>query len=98
MPGHPSRCSWSGPGGRWRGRSDASWAARPMPAVLGPCVSVDIPSGVDGLTGTAPGDAVRASHTVCFAALKPGVVFEPGASHAGEVTVVDIGIDLGFDP
>ena len=29
-----------------------------------------------------------------FAALKPGLVFEPGASRAGEVVVVDIGLDV----
>jgi NAD(P)H-hydrate epimerase len=32
---------------------------------------------------------------VCFAALKPGLVFEPGRHHAGEVEVVDIGVDPG---
>ena len=33
--------------------------------------------------------------TVTFAARKPGLLFEPGRSHAGDVDVVDIGIDLG---
>lgn len=60
------------------------------PAVL----AVDIPSGVDGATGTVKGPAVHAAATVSFAALKPGVVFEPGAAHAGDVEVVDIGIDV----
>ncbi len=76
---------------------DAAWVAGAVDAVLGPCVAVDIPSGVDGLTGAVDGEAVHASHTVTFAALKPGLVFEPGAGHAGEVEVADIGIDLG-DP
>ena len=60
-------------------------------------VAVDIPSGVDGLTGAVRGTAVHADRTVTFAALKPGLLFEPGRSHAGEVTVADIGIDLGPD-
>jgi len=58
-------------------------------------VAVDIPSGVDGSTGATNGPAVQATTTVSFAARKPGVCFEPGRSRAGEVRVVDIGIDVG---
>ena len=76
---------------------DAAWVARAVDAVLGPCVAIDIPSGVNGQTGAVEGEAVHASHTVTFSALKPGLVFQPGAGHAGEVEVADIGIDLG-DP
>ena len=60
-----------------------------------PTVAVDIPSGVDGRTGQRNGVAVQAETTVTFAAAKPGVLFEPGRSHAGDVVVVDIGIDVG---
>ena len=60
-----------------------------------PILAVDIPSGVDGLTGAVPGDAWPATRTVTFAALKPGLLFEPGRSLAGEVTVADIGLDVG---
>jgi hydroxyethylthiazole kinase-like uncharacterized protein yjeF len=73
---------------------DAAWVARAADAVLGPCVAVDIPSGVNGHTGEVEGVAVHASHTVTLSALKPGLLFEPGATHAGEVEVADIGIDL----
>jgi NAD(P)H-hydrate epimerase len=58
-------------------------------------LAVDIPSGVDGTTGEARGAAVRADATVCFAALKPGLLFEPGRSLAGRVEVADIGIAVG---
>jgi NAD(P)H-hydrate epimerase len=58
-------------------------------------VAVDIPSGIDGRTGQRAGAAVHAGTTVTFAAAKPGVLFEPGRSHAGDVVVVDIGIDVG---
>jgi ADP-dependent NAD(P)H-hydrate dehydratase / NAD(P)H-hydrate epimerase len=60
-----------------------------------PTVAVDIPSGVDGQTGAASDAAVNAVATVTFAARKPGLVLEPGRSHAGTVHVVDIGIDVG---
>jgi ADP-dependent NAD(P)H-hydrate dehydratase / NAD(P)H-hydrate epimerase len=60
-----------------------------------PVLAVDIPSGVDGRTGAVRGPAVRAAATICLAALKPGLLLEPGASHAGEVEVADIGIDPG---
>ncbi len=59
-----------------------------------PVLAVDIPSGVDGLTGAAGPGAVRADRTVTFAALKPGLLFPPGRELAGEVDVVDIGLDV----
>jgi NAD(P)H-hydrate epimerase len=52
---------------------------------------VDIPSGVDGATGSVRGAAVWAEVTVTFGAHKPGVVFFPGAAHAGFVEVAAIG-------
>ncbi len=58
-----------------------------------PVLAVDIPSGVDGLTGQAAGRPVAAARTVTFAALKPGLLFHPGRALAGEVTVADIGLD-----
>ncbi|MDP9386469.1 MAG: bifunctional ADP-dependent NAD(P)H-hydrate dehydratase/NAD(P)H-hydrate epimerase, partial [Actinomycetota bacterium] len=59
-----------------------------------PVLAVDIPSGVDGLTGEAGDGAVRAGHTVTFAALKPGLLLGAGRDHAGVVEVVDIGLDV----
>lgn len=59
-----------------------------------PCVvSVDIPSGVNGTTGSVEGPAVHARVTVALAAEKVGTALPPGAIHAGRVEVVDIGID-----
>lgn len=57
-------------------------------------VAVDVPSGVDASTGEVPGAAVRADVTVTFGALKPGLLVDPGADHAGVVDLVDIGLDL----
>ena len=50
---------------------------RPTPAGP-PVLAVDIPSGVDGLTGGAEGPVLPADRTVTFAALKPGLLFAPG--------------------
>jgi hydroxyethylthiazole kinase-like uncharacterized protein yjeF len=58
-----------------------------------PVLAVDIPSGVNGLTGEAGSGAVRADATVTFAALKPGLVLYPGAGLTGKVELVDIGLD-----
>jgi NAD(P)H-hydrate epimerase len=60
-----------------------------------PVLAVDIPSGVDGDTGWAGEEAVQAVVTVTFAALKPGLLLGSGPTHAGRVTVADIGLDIG---
>ncbi len=57
-----------------------------------PVLAVDIPSGVDGGTGSAAGPAVMAHRTVTFAWPKTGLYLHPGASHTGEIIVSDIGI------
>ena len=57
-------------------------------------MAVDIPSGVDGLSGAAGAGAVSAAATVTFAALKPGLLFGDGPVHAGAVEVADIGLDV----
>ncbi len=67
---------------------------RPPDAAGAPVLAVDIPSGVDGLTGSAPGGAVQAVRTVTFAALKPGLLFHPGRALAGDVVLYDIGLDV----
>jgi hydroxyethylthiazole kinase-like uncharacterized protein yjeF len=57
-------------------------------------LAVDIPSGVDGLTGAAADGVLPADRTVTFAALKPGLLFPPGLVYTGELEVVDIGLDV----
>ena len=57
-----------------------------------PVLAVDIPSGVDGLTGEAGRGALAADRTVTFAALKPGLLFGAGRGLAGEIEVADIGL------
>jgi hydroxyethylthiazole kinase-like uncharacterized protein yjeF len=55
-------------------------------------VAVDLPSGIDADTGAVEGQAVRADVTVTFGAIKPGLLIDPGAGHAGTVELVDIGL------
>jgi hydroxyethylthiazole kinase-like uncharacterized protein yjeF len=59
-----------------------------------PVLAVDIPSGVNGLTGAIAPNAVRADVTVTFAALKPGLLLPPGAHLCGRIELVDIGLDV----
>lgn len=64
-----------------------------------PCVSVDIPSGLDADTGQPMGTAVRADMTVTFAPAKIGMCIYPGVDYAGKLCVADITIPklLGED-
>ena len=73
---------------------DAEWVAGQLYRAGAPVVAVDIPSGIDGLTGEMRGVAVHAAATVTFAALKPGLLVPPGDHAAGQVEVADIGIDI----
>lgn len=64
------------------------------PTVDAPVLAVDLPSGLDGLTGEALGRPLSAVRTVTFAALKPGLLFGDGPALAGRVEVVDLGLDV----
>ncbi|UCF31808.1 MAG: NAD(P)H-hydrate dehydratase [bacterium] len=65
-------------------------------AVINACpglvAAVDIPSGINGQSGLPMGASVTADVTVTLAFPKPGLLLFPGADHAGEVVVADIGI------
>ena len=58
-------------------------------------IACDVPSGVDASTGETAGVAVEAAATATFHAGKPGLWIAPGKTHAGDVTVIDIGIPDG---
>ena len=55
-------------------------------------VATDLPSGVDADTGVVEGAAIEADVTVTFGTIKPGLLVDPGASYAGTVQLVDIGL------
>lgn len=55
-------------------------------------LALDIPSGLDGLSGRPCPIAVRASATVSFAAAKPGLILPWARAWTGTLHVRDIGI------
>ncbi|TXR46483.1 NAD(P)H-hydrate dehydratase [Phyllobacterium endophyticum] len=55
-------------------------------------VAVDIPSGLDGLTGLPLGPVFHAGRTITFFRKKPGHLLYPGRTLCGELVVADIGI------
>ena len=57
-----------------------------------PVLALDIPSGVHSDTGRVLGHAVRATHTVTFIALKPGLLTLDGPDHCGALEVADLQI------
>jgi ADP-dependent NAD(P)H-hydrate dehydratase / NAD(P)H-hydrate epimerase len=61
-------------------------------------VAVDLPSGIDADTGAVDGPAVQADVTVTFGAIKPGLLIDPGAGHAGTVELIDIGLHPEGEP
>jgi hydroxyethylthiazole kinase-like uncharacterized protein yjeF len=82
-----------GGGGNHRGlRPDAAALVARAEASRGLVVAVDVPSGVDASTGEVDGETVHADLTVTFGATKPGLLIDPGARHAGAVTLVHIGL------
>ena len=58
-----------------------------------PVLALDIPSGLHSDSGRVLGCAVRATHTVTFIALKPGLLTLDGPDHCGEIHVETLGLD-----
>ena len=60
-----------------------------------PVLALDIPSGLNSDTGQVLGRAVRATHTITFIGLKPGLLTLDGPGHCGKVTVADLSSESG---
>lgn len=64
-----------------------------MNASGSPILAVDVPSGLESDTGRVLGCAVRATHTITFLGLKPGLLTLDGLDHRGELHLAGLGID-----
>ena len=58
-----------------------------------PILALDVPSGLNSDTGAVMGVAVRASHTLTFIALKPGLLTLDGPDCCGALRVDALGLD-----
>jgi hydroxyethylthiazole kinase-like uncharacterized protein yjeF len=58
-----------------------------------PILALDVPSGLNADTGQVLGAAVRASHTLTFIAMKPGLFTADGADYSGEVHLTTLGLE-----
>ena len=57
-----------------------------------PCIAIDIPSGINGLSGNPQPLAVIAELTVTFIGIKTGHKLAQGPDHCGELIFEDLGI------
>jgi NAD(P)H-hydrate epimerase len=63
-----------------------------------PVVAVDLPSGIHSDDGSVPDPTVlTADVTVTFGAVKAGLLLDPGASRAGRIELVDLGLGAELD-
>ncbi|WP_284155497.1 NAD(P)H-hydrate dehydratase [Sulfuricystis multivorans] len=70
----------------WIERANASGA---------PILALDTPSGLNALTGQVTGPVIRATRTVAFIALKPGLLTGEGPDLCGRIDVCDLDLDVG---
>jgi hydroxyethylthiazole kinase-like uncharacterized protein yjeF len=59
-----------------------------------PVLALDVPSGLQADTGRVLGCAVRATHTLTFIGLKPGLLTLDGPDHCGELAVDTLGLEV----
>jgi ADP-dependent NAD(P)H-hydrate dehydratase / NAD(P)H-hydrate epimerase len=59
-----------------------------------PVLALDVPSGLQADTGRVLGRAVRATHTLTFIGLKPGLLTLDGPDHCGEIAVDTLGLQV----
>lgn len=61
------------------------------------CISIDIPSGVNGLTGEVDEYTFQADETVTLLAPKVGMLLYPGREYVGHMTIGSIGFPMAYD-
>ena len=73
-------------------RADFAAAIEAMNGSGLPILALDLPSGLDGDRGRAPGAVVRAEATVTFVARKLGLYLDDGPDYTGHVYLDDLGV------
>src|SRR5260221_5515903 len=58
-----------------------------------PVLALDIPSGIEADSGRVLGCAVRATHTITFIALKPGLLNLDRPDYCGTTTIAGLNLD-----
>jgi len=71
----------------------AEWVAA-INSMSAPVLALDVPSGIHSDSGRILGCAVRASHTVTFIALKPGLLTLDGPDHCGQIHLRPLDLDV----
>ncbi|MGE5027760.1 MAG: NAD(P)H-hydrate dehydratase [Betaproteobacteria bacterium] len=66
---------------------------RKINAMSLPVLALDVPSGLDADAGQTFRAALRASHTLTFIALKPGLLTAYGPDYCGKIHVDTLGLD-----
>ncbi|GAA4523388.1 NAD(P)H-hydrate dehydratase [Brachybacterium paraconglomeratum] len=78
------------------GRPEVPTALAPLLAAVRasgvPVIAVDLPSFVDATTGQAAPEALHATETITFGAIKAGLLLPSGAERSGTVHLVDLGL------
>ena len=59
-----------------------------------PVLAIDMPSGLHSDSGRVMGCAIRATHTVTFIALKPGLLTMDGPDYCGEIHLRTLDLDV----
>lgn len=55
-------------------------------------IAIDIPSGVNGDTGSIEGSAVKADTTITMGLIKRGHILYPGKEYCGDVKIANLGV------
>ncbi len=60
-------------------------------------ISIDVPTGLNGDSGTTANHIVNANSTITMGKIKVGMLLQPGRSFCGDIYPVDIGLPIIID-
>lgn len=86
-----------GIGARGAPRSPLSTLITALNAHPAPIFSIDLPSGLDPDTGSTPGVAVVAEHTLTLVGIKRGLVTGLARAHVGRLSLASLGVEIELE-